>query len=754
MSLPVYSTGTVAVAAAGTIVTLAGGIWSGINARQGDFISIAGSTAVLITEVTDATHLKIAPWPGAAQTAAAYQIFQNYVGRVVGVAAAEDVGVMLEKLHVDGLPFIVGSDEAAPDPSYGDDGQLAFKPTTGQWWVKEGGVWIPSAGLSSGDPLLDFETVDDAINSFIPAGANSVRTRGYASGADGGAALYKRAASAPAHPGKFQNTNGSWWELAEAVVRPQMFGGIADGTTIADTFGQAAVDYLKAKGAGGTLDLSGNWAIQYGLAFVGINNLTIQSRGGRIHYLQAPEAWHHLLRISGSDQVNIDGLDIWSDAGLVRNDTGFAIQITTSSDITISNCRFTNTASNPVWIDNSSDIVIAGNKVDGSKAGGIQLSNNCEYFSITDNSVQDVNDDAIGVVRDTAEPGPKHGTIVGNVIGNVLYGHGIVLISCDDVVVSANMIAGTAAAGIGNYLWTGASTLATQLMITDNQISLSGQAPANPDNVCSILIAGASDSIVSGNVLDNASGTGFAAELALIRAVIFDKLTIKDNLLKNCANYGIHVPSGGSNVGALTIDNNLFSNIQMSPIRCRPTATGTGTIAIVNNTFSLSGYMTPGATHNIIDVANMGANRIYIGGNKQIDQNYTINIDTATCSNFFATDNAPPAIIAYTPTVSVFGTGSFTPTSPTGKYYRSGGNVYFYSSFGISAASPPGNFQITLPVAAISGAPSFINFTENALTGIYGMMEFLTATSVYNRVVLNMAAGQTVVVSGWYGASG
>jgi hypothetical protein len=36
-----------------------------------------------------------------------------------------------------------------PDPSYGDEGQLAFKPSTGQWWVKQGGVWVPSAGLTA-----------------------------------------------------------------------------------------------------------------------------------------------------------------------------------------------------------------------------------------------------------------------------------------------------------------------------------------------------------------------------------------------------------------------------------------------------------------------------------------------------------------------------------------------------------------------------------------------------------------------------
>ena len=149
MALPTYSTGTASVAAGGTVVTGVGGMWSGINVKQGDFISINNVATVLITEVTDATHLKIAPWPGAAQSGEPYVIYQNYVGRVVGVAAAEDVGDMLEMLHVDGLPFIVGVDETVPDPSYGDDGQMAFKPTTGQWWTKTGGAWVSSPGLTS-----------------------------------------------------------------------------------------------------------------------------------------------------------------------------------------------------------------------------------------------------------------------------------------------------------------------------------------------------------------------------------------------------------------------------------------------------------------------------------------------------------------------------------------------------------------------------------------------------------------------------
>lgn len=148
MTLPIYFTGTVSVTNLGTTVTGVGVMWSGINAREGDFFVRADGAAV-ITEVTNASTLQITPWPGATVSGGTYAIEQNYVGRVVGVAAAEDVGVMLEKLHTDGLPFIVNPDETVPDPSYGDEGQFAFQPSTGKWWVKQGGVWVISQGLTA-----------------------------------------------------------------------------------------------------------------------------------------------------------------------------------------------------------------------------------------------------------------------------------------------------------------------------------------------------------------------------------------------------------------------------------------------------------------------------------------------------------------------------------------------------------------------------------------------------------------------------
>jgi len=161
MGLPTYQTGKASVAAGAVDVFGTDVMWSSINVKQGDFISIGGSDAVLITEVTNDAQLKIAPWQGAAQTNALYVIYQNYVGRVVGVAAAEDVGDMLERLKGWGPIFNVPPDETEPDPSYGVDGQWAYQMTTGTWWLKTGGEWVESdppvggANPSDGLPLMD-----------------------------------------------------------------------------------------------------------------------------------------------------------------------------------------------------------------------------------------------------------------------------------------------------------------------------------------------------------------------------------------------------------------------------------------------------------------------------------------------------------------------------------------------------------------------------------------------------------------------
>jgi hypothetical protein len=141
MSFPSYSTGTVSVAANGTVVTGVGTVWSGVNARPGDLMQI-GANIAFISDVTDTTHLAIPSWGGGPQSGVAYTIFQVSPLRYSGGQAMADVSALVAVLN--GMGTIYAVTGAAPDPSIGSDGQYALKTNAGAWqlWLKSGGVWV------------------------------------------------------------------------------------------------------------------------------------------------------------------------------------------------------------------------------------------------------------------------------------------------------------------------------------------------------------------------------------------------------------------------------------------------------------------------------------------------------------------------------------------------------------------------------------------------------------------------------------
>lgn len=114
---------------------------------------------------------------------------------------------------------------------------------------------------SDGAASLDIaikETRTDAAASLYGASIDVVVTYGYSTVNDGGGAKYKRVASAPSHAGKFQTSDGVWWELDEVEVLPQMFGAKADSTGVGlGTNDTTAIDnwlaYVLAKKAVGRL---------------------------------------------------------------------------------------------------------------------------------------------------------------------------------------------------------------------------------------------------------------------------------------------------------------------------------------------------------------------------------------------------------------------------------------------------------------------------------------------------------------------
>lgn len=86
----------------------------------------------------------------------------------------------------------------------------------------------PTAGnvtVRAGDT---YDTVAAVASATIIASVNAIRTNGYGSAGDGGAATYKRVASEPAHAGKVQSSDGAWWEICDTLLTPLMFGGAGD----------------------------------------------------------------------------------------------------------------------------------------------------------------------------------------------------------------------------------------------------------------------------------------------------------------------------------------------------------------------------------------------------------------------------------------------------------------------------------------------------------------------------------------------
>ena len=103
-------------------------------------------------------------------------------------------------------------------------------------------------GAASIDVLI-VESYADATSSIAPTGVNAIETLGYSSIGDGGGAVYKYVGSEPSHVGKFQTSDGKWWELKTSAANPKMFGAAIDGSTDDTTAANNCASYCTATGA-------------------------------------------------------------------------------------------------------------------------------------------------------------------------------------------------------------------------------------------------------------------------------------------------------------------------------------------------------------------------------------------------------------------------------------------------------------------------------------------------------------------------
>lgn len=146
-----YTTGTVSVALAGTVVTGAGVLWNEVLA--GDTLELAGQrVTIAATPVSPYTSLTLAaPWTGAAQAGAAYVIRYDAPPRFTSAYLATQVRALRDKALIleAALPcYRVQNVTNTPpgSPVSGDMYALGTAPT-GAWAGKAGNLaqWTGAA---------------------------------------------------------------------------------------------------------------------------------------------------------------------------------------------------------------------------------------------------------------------------------------------------------------------------------------------------------------------------------------------------------------------------------------------------------------------------------------------------------------------------------------------------------------------------------------------------------------------------------
>lgn len=164
-----YELGTVSVTEGMTTVTLSGGVFSGVNAREWDDISIDGGAIEPIKSVTDDTHLELAQPAAATKSGVSYKVFQRSPLRYVGGQAMADVSALVARINTQGFIWTLPPGVHNPAGYVAEDGQYIEDTSTNERWKMVSGAWV-SQGIA--DPA--FSRYDIAIDVPARPSSNSV----------------------------------------------------------------------------------------------------------------------------------------------------------------------------------------------------------------------------------------------------------------------------------------------------------------------------------------------------------------------------------------------------------------------------------------------------------------------------------------------------------------------------------------------------------------------------------------------------
>lgn len=165
---------------------------------------------------------------------------------------------------------------------------------------------------SSNVPIFSSRTFATGIT--VNPSINTIRVNGYASASDGGAAMYQRRGSEPAHPGKFQDAAGAWWEITRPMSAMQFgFGIDADNDA---AFGRVNA-YLVARG-GRLLVPEGDFTFTANITITGASFWGLYGAGiGRTIFRRGGTAGASFFNLTSCSYFEINGITINPQRGLI-----------------------------------------------------------------------------------------------------------------------------------------------------------------------------------------------------------------------------------------------------------------------------------------------------------------------------------------------------------------------------------------------------------------------------------------------------
>lgn len=234
--------------------------------------------------------------------------------------------------------------------------------------------------------------------------------------------------------------------------------------------------------------------------------------GSVIDLIDDGTATSESLRIDGVSNVRVQGLSLCSRDVTSRSGVYGLIYVWQSTGVSVTGCDFGLSPATAVWVGDSDDVEISGNRIDGVLADGINISRGSKHVRITGNHITDTGDDAIGLVSVRADGDvtyvPNEDIIVsGNQITDVTLGTGISIAGGHDIKVLHNTIDGTDAAGI--VCWGGPTYFYTyKVLISGNAIRDVGKASGGSATEAGIRIANTRDFQVLDNSLADIPASG------------------------------------------------------------------------------------------------------------------------------------------------------------------------------------------------------------------------------------------------------